>query len=85
LKHQYLSYFERGFSLQNELLVELSKVLSKGFPHVRVDFYEVDGRVYFGELTFYHFSGFQPFIPAKWDKVFGDWLKLPINNKNEKS
>lgn len=58
-------------------MIELSKVLSKGLPHVRVDFYEVDGRVYFGELTFYHFSGFQPFIPAKWDKIFGDWLKLP--------
>ena len=58
-------------------MIELSKVLSKGFPHVRVDFYEVDGQVYFGELTFYHFSGFQPFIPEKWDKIFGDWLRLP--------
>lgn len=62
-------------------MIELSKVLSKGFPHVRVDFYEVDGRVYFGELTFYHFSGFQPFIPDKWDKIFGDWLSLPLNNE----
>lgn len=40
-----------------EKMIELSKVLSKGFPHVRVDFYEVDGQLYFGELTFYHFSG----------------------------
>lgn len=60
-------------------MIELSKVLSKGFPHVRVDFYEVDGHLYFGELTFYHFSGFMPFEPAKWDKIFGDWLKLPGN------
>lgn len=60
-----------------EKMIELSKVLSKGFPHVRVDFYEVDGQLYFGELTFYHFSGFMPFEPDKWDKIFGDWIKLP--------
>lgn len=58
-------------------MIELSKVLSKGFPHVRVDFYEVDGHLYFGELTFYHFSGFMPFEPAKWDTIFGEWLELP--------
>lgn len=60
-----------------EKMIELSKVLSKGFTHVRVDFYEVDGQLYFGELTFYHFSGFMPFEPNKWDKIFGDWIKLP--------
>lgn len=60
-----------------EKMIEMSKKLSKGFPHVRVDFYEVDGKMYFGELTFYHFSGFMPFQPDEWDKVFGDWLELP--------
>lgn len=60
-----------------EKMIELSKVLSAGFPHVRVDFYEVDGKLYFGELTFYHFSGFMPFEPDRWDKIFGDWLVLP--------
>ena len=60
-----------------EKMIDFSKILSKGFPHVRVDFYEVDGHLYFGELTFYHFSGFMPFEPDRWDKVFGDWLKLP--------
>ena len=60
-----------------EQMIELSKVLSKGFPHVRMDFYEVDGHLYFGEMTFYHFSGFMPFEPAKWDWTFGDWLNLP--------
>lgn len=58
-------------------MIELSRKLSKGLPHVRADFYEVDGRLYFGEVTFYHFSGFMPFQPDKWDKIFGDWLKLP--------
>lgn len=60
-------------------MIRLSRQLSAGFTHVRVDFYEVDGKLYFGELTFYHFSGFMPFKPAKWDKVFGDWLELPKN------
>ena len=60
-----------------EKMIELSRKLTKGFPHVRADFYEVDGKLYFGELTFYHFSGFMPFQPEKWDGIFGDWLKLP--------
>lgn len=57
-------------------MIEKSKLLSKNLPHVRVDFYEVDGHLYFGELTFYHFSGFMPFKPEKWDYIFGEWLKL---------
>ena len=61
-------------------MIGLSSKLSKGYPHIRVDFYEVDGKVYFGELTFYHFSGFMPFTPSKWDKIFGDWIKLPDKN-----
>ena len=58
-------------------MIELSRIISKGYPHVRVDFYEVNGKVFFGEFTLYHFSGFMPFQPDKWDHVFGDWLKLP--------
>lgn len=60
-------------------MIETAKRLSAGFPHVRVDFYEVDGKMYFGELTFYHFSGFMPFKPEKWDRVLGDWIKLGDN------
>ena len=62
-----------------EKMIELSKRLSQELIHVRVDFYEVNGKVYFGEMTFYHFSGFQPFIPSKWDKIFGDWIEPPVN------
>ena len=60
-----------------EEMKELAGRLSKGIPHVRIDFYEVNGQVYFGECTFFHWSGLQPFVPEKWDKIFGDWLKLP--------
>ena len=58
-------------------MIALSRILTKGLPHVRADFYEVDGRLFFGELTFYHFSGFMPFEPDRWDRIFGDWLELP--------
>jgi len=64
--------------LQFEKMVELSKILSSNIPHVRVDFYEVNGKLYFGEMTFYHFSGFMPFQPQKWDDKFGEWIKLNI-------
>lgn len=60
-----------------ELMKELASKLSSGIPHVRVDFYECNGRVYFGELTFYHHGGLVPFHPAKWDEVFGSWITLP--------
>ena len=63
-----------------EKMKELARVLSEGFPHIRVDFYEINGQVYFGELTFYHFGGVEPFIPESWDSVFGSWLNLPLNN-----
>ncbi len=55
----------------------LAEKLSAGIPHVRVDFYEVNGRVYFGELTFFHWSGLVPFEPEEWDYKFGDWIELP--------
>lgn len=63
--------------LNFELMKELAMKLSKGIPHVRVDFYEVNGQVYFGELTFSHWSGFVSFDPFEWDTTFGSWIKLP--------
>ncbi len=55
----------------------LASKLSKGFPHLRVDFYDINGKIYFGELTFYHWSGMVPFEPEEWDYTFGSWIKLP--------
>lgn len=62
-----------------ELMKQLAVKLAKDIPHVRVDFYEADGKVYFGEMTFFHWSGFTKFQPEIWDMRFGDWLKLPEN------
>ena len=58
-------------------MVKLAAILSKNIPHVRVDLYEINGKVYFGELTFSHWSGFVKFEPHEWDKKIGDLLKLP--------
>lgn len=63
------------------LMRELAQKLSRGIPHVRVDLYEVNGRVYFGEMTFYHWSGMVPFDPPEWDRKLGSWIGLPENGK----
>lgn len=61
-----------------ELMKTLSKKLSKDMPFIRVDFYEVNGKVYFGELTFYPASGFAKFEPEEWDEKLGSLID--INN-----
>ena len=61
-----------------ELMLELAKKLSAGKIHVRVDLYVINGNIYFGELTFYHGSGFRKFDQPEWDRAFGDWMTLPI-------
>ena len=56
---------------------EIAEDLSKEFPFVRVDFYEVNGKVIFGEMTFYPKSGLPDFTPIKYDAIIGDLLILP--------
>lgn len=56
---------------------QLASRLSKGIPQVRVDFYNIDGSIYFGEMTFFHHGGIIPFHPEKWDYIFGSWIELP--------
>lgn len=51
--------------------------LSRDIPFVRVDFYEANGQLYFGELTFYPASGFEKFSPETYDYILGSWLELP--------
>lgn len=64
-----------------EKMKELAAKLSLGIPEVRVDFYNINGSIYFGELTLYHHGGSVPFHPEEWDYTFGSWIKLPqINN-----
>lgn len=58
-------------------MLQYSKTLSSEFPYVRVDFYEANNTVYFGELTFFPCSGMPDFIPPEWDKIVGELLTLP--------
>lgn len=60
-----------------EKMIELAATLSKGMPHVRMDFYEVNSQVYFGEYTFFDSSGMANFNPIEWDYKFGSYIKLP--------
>lgn len=65
---------ERPENLQK--MLELSNVLSKGMPFVRTDFYEIDEKLYFGEITFFPASGMKPFYPEGRDFELGEWIKL---------
>jgi len=57
-------------------MIALSEVLAKPFDYVRIDWYDVDGKLYFGEITFHHDGGYQPILPEKWDRILGDRLVL---------
>lgn len=65
------------FTVILKVIIELATILSNCLPHVRIDFYNIDGKIYFGEFTFFHHGGLEPFHPQKWDTIFGDWLLLP--------
>ena len=60
-----------------EEMIEIAEKLSTGLPHVRIDLYNINGKIYFGEYTFFHFSGLIPFEPDEWDIKFGEMLILP--------
>lgn len=60
-------------------MLRVSRILAKGTMHLRVDFYEIAGRVYCGELTFYEDGGFCEFSPEKHNRILGDWIKLPTD------
>lgn len=64
-----------------EKMIEIASLLSKNIPHVRVDLYNINGKIYFGELTFFHGSGFERISPIEWDANIGSFLKLPQKKK----
>ena len=65
-----------------EKMIQLAETLAKKFIYLRVDFYVVSGKIYFGELTFHSDSGNGKFTPEEWDTTFGKMLELPIGNSN---
>lgn len=59
-----------------DLMKEIAISLSQGFKFIRVDLYEINGKVYFGELTFYSASGFEELEPEEWNRKMGDMIDL---------
>lgn len=60
-----------------EKMVEIASVLSRDFPAVRVDLYNIEGKIYFGELTFYPWSGYVQYTPDSFDFELGKYFVLP--------
>lgn len=57
-------------------MIDVARKLSSNIPHVRVDLYFCNNQIYFGEMTFFHNSGFYPWKPSDWDYKLGSYLKL---------
>ena len=62
-----------------EKMIELAAKLSIGIPFVRVDFYNIEGRIVFGEMTFFDSGGAAVFKPKKWNYILGKWIDLPAH------
>ena len=57
-------------------LIEISEKISEGFAHVRTDFYICNDKIFFGEMTFRHGGGYEPFDPEGFGLEMGSWLKV---------
>lgn len=66
-----------------EYMIKLAEELSKDLIHARIDFYNINGKIYFGEITFFHWSGLKKFVPEEWDYKFGEWINLPKERIND--
>ncbi len=66
-----------------ELMKKFAAILSKNIPHIRVDFYEINEKLYFGELTFFTCSGFMPFESEKWNNELGELININKMEENK--
>ena len=83
------SYYEK--KLENidkpskfDEIVNVVKKLCDGFDHVRVDLYFIEGKIYFGELTFTNGSGLEAITPNEWDTKLGELWNIDISERNKK-
>lgn len=67
-----------------EMMIRLAEQLAENIPFVRIDFYEINGKIYFGEITFFPGAGLEEFEPEKYDRILGEMLELPIEKREEK-
>ena len=61
-----------------EKMVSISQKLAQTTPFLRVDFYDLEGKIYWGELTFFPASGFGKLYPDEADLKLGEWIQLPV-------
>lgn len=80
--HSHGDDFVFPFGEIQKQMIDIARDLAKPFPNVRVDFYEYEGRIIFGELTFFDGSGFYSFDPDEWDYIWGKAINLPKPNYN---
>ena len=98
-KHKNTDFFTREHSKNSNTpinkpenfdeMLEIARKLSNKLQFIRVDLYNINGHIYFGELTFYPSGGFEGFYPCEYDKKIGELLELPedtdeMRKKNEK-
>lgn len=78
---EFLPDFSHIEVLPNNLdeMIAIAEKLSRGLKFLRVDLYNVNGRIYFGELTFYPAGGLGEFTPKEWDYILGSWVPC-LNN-----
>ena len=78
--------WQRGYPFTDDMvkkpqvldeMLRCSEVLAEGLPQVRVDWYVVNGKLYFGELTLTDGGGFADWEPKEWDEKIADWINLP--------
>ena len=75
--------YDRKINLPSNIkeMIAVAETLSAGFVFIRVDLYNVQGQIYFGEMTFFPASGMGRFTPEEWDYKLGECIKLPHNTK----
>ncbi len=67
-----------------EEMKTIAAQLSQGMKTVRIDLYEINGKIYFGEFTFFHGGGFRLFEPACWEAQLGEWIEIKNGEKELK-
>ncbi len=77
------SHDELMFNNSIQKMIEIAETLSNGSSFLRVDLYCVNNDIYFGELTFFPGAGFERFKPKKWDYIFGEMIKLPLQGAKQ--
>ena len=70
-------YYEKPKNLRK--MISIARKLAFGMFHVRIDLYNIEGNIFFGEFTLYDGSGIYNLEPAKYDMIWGSWLKINLN------